>query len=180
MYPEEELVNRLKVKDQAAFTYLYNSYAPALFNIIRRVVKDQCKAEDMVQEVFCKIWHHIDSYDATKGRLFTWLVSVTKNMAIDCTRNRRYKEEQRTFLFQDADGGSYCLDQYHEVKDLRKLVSTLPYQHRNIMELTYFYGYTNKQVARLLQLPLGTVKTRLRSATRRLRVEVADKVQSCV
>ncbi|MBD0365258.1 MAG: sigma-70 family RNA polymerase sigma factor [Flavisolibacter sp.] len=163
-----------------AFTHLYNGYAPALFNVICRYTKNESRSEDILQEVFCKIWQHIELYDASKGRLFTWLLNITRNTAIDWTRSNKYKEDQRTFAFHDSDGGSFCPYHFFEAKDIRKVISSMSYQHRNIIELTYFYGFTHKQIAELLQLSLGTVKSKIRIAAKQLRVVLADEYQNCV
>jgi len=94
-YNEEELVLLLLNQDQAAFSYLYDNYAGALNNVILRMVQEQQLAEDILQEVFIKIWNNIKQYDSSKGRLFTWMINITRNLTIDTLRSKGYKKQQK-------------------------------------------------------------------------------------
>ena len=91
-YNEDELVLMLQRQDQQAFAYLYDNYAPALNGVIFRLVEDKSLSEDILQEAFLKIWNNFSSYDRTKGRLFTWMMNLTKNLAIDTLRSKGYKK----------------------------------------------------------------------------------------
>jgi len=94
-YNEEELVQLLQQKDQQAFSYLYDNYAPALNAVICRMVEDQTLSEDILQEAFVKIWNNFNSYDKLKGRLFTWMVNLTRNLTIDTMRSKSYKKQTK-------------------------------------------------------------------------------------
>ena len=94
-YTEEELVFLLKKQDQQAFSYLYDNYAAALNGVIFRMVEDKNLAEDILQEAFVKIWNNFASYDTSKGRLFTWMLNLTKNLTIDTLRSKGYKKQSK-------------------------------------------------------------------------------------
>ena len=94
-YSEEILVVQLQSKDQQAFSYLYDNYSGALNGVIYRLVEDKELAEDILQEAFIKIWNNFSSYDTTKGRLFTWLLNLTRNLTIDTLRSKGYKKQSQ-------------------------------------------------------------------------------------
>jgi len=95
-YSEEELVSRLLQKDQQAFSYLYDNYAGALNAVIYRIVEEKELAEDILQEAIIKIWNNFTSYNKSKGRLFTWMVNITKNLSIDTVRSKGYKKQKKS------------------------------------------------------------------------------------
>lgn len=171
-YSEEELVLLLKQKDQQAFAYLYDNYAPALNGVIYRMVEEKQLAEDILQEAFVKIWNNFPSYDSSKGRLFTWLLNLTKNLTIDTLRSKGYKKQQKISSDENSvsnlsDSG-YGSDKFDSI-GLRNQLSNLKPEQRTLIELAYFNGFTQDEIAKQTGIPLGTVKTRLRSAIIELR-----------
>ncbi len=94
-YTESELIQGLKAKDQKVFSYLYDRYSPALYGVALKVLNDESNASDCLQEVFMKIWRNIDRYDESKGRLFTWMLNITRNTAIDTLRSKAHKMDQK-------------------------------------------------------------------------------------
>ncbi|HPH86646.1 MAG TPA: sigma-70 family RNA polymerase sigma factor, partial [Ferruginibacter sp.] len=94
-YSEEELISRLKEREQQAFSYLYDHYAGALNGIICRMVEDPQLAEDILQEAFLKVWNNFAQYDSSKGRLFTWMINITRNLTIDTLRSKGYKKQRQ-------------------------------------------------------------------------------------
>jgi len=94
-YSEPELIILLKQHDQSAFGYLYDNYAGALLSIIKNIISDNEIANDVLQEVFMKIWRQADSYDQTKGRLFTWMLNIARNTSIDMIRSKQYQNSQK-------------------------------------------------------------------------------------
>jgi len=171
-YSEEELVLLLKQKDQQAFSYLYDNYAPALNGVIYRMVEEKQLAEDILQEAFVKIWNNFPSYDSSKGRLFTWLLNLTKNLTIDTLRSKGYKKQQKISADENSvsnlsDNG-YASDKFDSM-GLRNQLSNLKPEQRTLIELAYFNGFTQDEIAKQTGIPLGTVKTRLRSAIIELR-----------
>jgi RNA polymerase sigma factor (sigma-70 family) len=169
-YIESELVMLLKQREQTAFSYLYDHYSAALYSIILSVVPDKQLANDVLQEVFVKIWRQSESYDASKGRLFTWMMNIARNASIDMLRSKGYQKNQQNRELTEAvyeKGGSIItnIDQI----GLRKMVHSLKEEYKMLVELSYFRGFTQDEISKMLNMPLGTVKTRLRSALLQLR-----------
>jgi len=172
IYTEEELVLLLKEDSRAAFGYLYRQYAAALFGAILRVVSDEQTAEDVLQEAFIKIWSNIERYDPRKGRIYTWMLNIGRNAAIDKLRSRgelmKGKIQMGDEIVNNA-GRSMKTEPATDMIGLRKAVSGLRPEYEIIINLAYFNGYTLDEISRTLDIPLGTVKTRMRSAIRQLR-----------
>jgi len=171
-YTEDSLTAALKKHDSDAFSYLYNNYKAALFTIIIQVIADKQIAQDVLQDAFVTAWKNIDKYDPSKGRLFTWLYNVTRNCAINTTRSRAYKSEQKNdsldnyvSYVDEKDSDTVNINQI----GLRKQVQQLREDYKNVVELSYFNGFTHEETAKILKIPVGTVKTRLRNALIELR-----------
>lgn len=166
-YTEEELVILLQAQNKAAFSYLYENYAAALNGVVFRMVEDAATAEDILQEVFIKIWNNIASYDKSKGRLFTWMLQIARNLTIDIMRSKGYKkqsqisgDENSVTNISGRDSGIEKLDAI----GIDKQIMNLKPEYRVLIDMAYFKGYTQDEIAKLLNIPLGTVKTRIRNA----------------
>ncbi|MEO8514162.1 MAG: sigma-70 family RNA polymerase sigma factor [Ignavibacteria bacterium] len=169
---EEQLTAALKQKNRDAVGILYDKYSSLLFGIISRIVKSDETAEDLLQEVFVKIWKNIDSYDAEKAKLVTWMGNIARNLAIDKIRSKDYKNSKQNHDIEDyvniieESPSSGFNPEYIGVKEM---VERLPHEHRVLIELVYFQGFTQAETSEKLGIPLGTVKTRIRSAINNLR-----------
>lgn len=160
------------MQTKEAFDYLYQQYAPALLGIISRIIADGQTAEDVLQEAFVKIWKNIDQYDAAKGRIFTWMMNIARNTAIDKTRSKAEVMKGKIHPGEnivDIVGSQVGKEMVTDSIGLKKMVSELRDEHQVIIQLTYFKGYTIEETAKQLDLPVGTVKTRMRSAIKTLR-----------
>ena len=171
-YSEEDLVLLLKKQDQAAFSYLYDNYAPALNGVIHRMVEEEQLSEDILQETFLKIWNNFSQYDPNKGRLFTWMINLTRNLTIDTLRSKGYKKQQK--ISQDENSVSNYQDKSFspsgfDAIGIHKQLATLKPEQKCIIDLAYFNGYTQEEISKEMGIPLGTVKTRMRSAIIELR-----------
>lgn len=171
-YSEEELVMMLQNKDQQAFSYLYDNYSAALNGVIYRLVENRELAEDILQEAFVKIWNNFTSYDMGKGRLFTWMLNITRNLTIDTLRSKGYKKQAK--ISGDENSVSNFTDdsriaERFDAMGLRKQLANLKPEQRSIIDLAYFNGYTQDEISKEMNIPLGTVKTRMRSAIIELR-----------
>ncbi len=171
-YSEEDLVALLQRRDQTAFAYLYDNYSAALNGVIARMVDDTQLAEDILQETFVKIWNNFGQYDATKGRLFTWMINITRNLTIDTLRSKGYKKQQK--ISQDENFVSSTQDKNYSASQfdtigIRKQVQNLKPDQKIIIDLAYFGGYTQEEISKEMSIPLGTVKTRMRTAIIELR-----------
>lgn len=166
-YTQEELVDLIRNRDQDAFSYLYDNYSKALYGVVYAVVPNQEDAEDILQVLFVKIWKSIESYDATKGRLYTWMLNMARNLAIDHTRSKQQKIKSK---IQNVSDSVYELrnqaveNSSSDFLGLSTILNELKKDHKEIIDLIYFKGFTHEQASKELNLPLGTVKTKVRQA----------------
>lgn len=171
-YSEDELITGLKARDQQAFSYLYDNYAAALNGVIYRMVDNRELAEDILQDAFIKIWNNFSTYDNVKGRLFTWMLNITRNLTIDMLRSKGYKKQAK--ISGDENSVSNFSDdikisERFDAMGLRRHLVNLKPAQRNIIDLAYFSGFTQEEISKELDIPLGTVKTRMRGAILELR-----------
>lgn len=169
-YTEAELVSLLKTKSKEGFDYLYKHYSAALYGVICKVVVDEQTAQDVLQESFLKIWKNIDKYSVEKGRLYTWMLNLSRNTAIDKLRSKgevmKSKIQTDEKVVYNTD---YKTEQKTDTIGLKGTVASLKPEYKSIVELAYFKGYTLDEVSKTLEVPLGTVKTRMRKAMQLLR-----------
>jgi RNA polymerase sigma-70 factor (ECF subfamily) len=166
-YNEEELIALLKGGDESAFAYLYDNYSAALYGIIYRIINNNQLAEDILQEAFVKIWNNFSSYDASKGRLFTWMVNIARNLSIDTTRGKSYKQQMKIQSNENAVTNASNRVNENERFDLlgvRQQLTALKEDQKQIIDLAYFQGFTQNEISQKLGIPLGTVKTKIRTA----------------
>lgn len=166
-YSEEQLIELLKNGDTSAFSYLYDNYSGALFGIISKMITDKELAEDVLQEAFVKIWNNFSSYDPSKGRLFTWMLNITRNLTIDTVRSKSYKKQskiQTTEISVTYASNNINENDKFDSLGIRKQVTLLKEDQQQIIDLAYFDGFTQEEISKKLGIPLGTVKTRMRTA----------------
>ncbi|UBM57247.1 RNA polymerase sigma factor [Marinilongibacter aquaticus] len=172
-YSEDELVLALKKNQRSAFEYLYDNYSAALFGVISRVIKDEEKAADILQDVFLKIWKNVKQYEPGKASLFTWMMNIARNAAIDLYRKEKNKyhtdiEQEVKVIDRDKQ------EQIEEsTMDLKDLVDKLKPERKELLDLVYLQGYTQKEAAEKLNIPLGTAKSRIRTALQDLKIYFA-------
>jgi RNA polymerase sigma-70 factor, ECF subfamily len=168
-YEEKELIAALRLKNDHSFSYLYDHYSGALYGVIKQIINDLELSNDVLQETFVNIWRRIDSYDENKGRLFTWMMNIARNAAIDKTRSKGYQQYQKQVPLTEGN------EMYQNIKPgiddygLKKVLQRLKEEQRLLVDLSFFQGYTHEQIAKALDMPLGTVKTRIRTALTQLR-----------
>ena len=169
---EPELIQALRNKDKNGAEALYDMYSSALYGVIYRIVQHDEIAEDLLQETFVKIWNSCASYDSSKGRLFTWMVNIARNLTIDKTRSKDYRNHSKTEDIENAVSSvdkSFTTSINPETLGLKDLVNKLKPDQKIVLDLVYFRGFTHIEAAEELDIPLGTVKTRLRNAIITLR-----------
>ncbi len=169
-YTEEFLYSGLRSKSKQAFEYLYDNYSPALYGVIFNILHSEEGSNDALQEVFVKIWNNFDSYDPERSRLYTWMMNIARNHAIDKLRSKAMKGERE--LKNDKEfvrNASGSLQPFTDGIGLKKLVGDLDKEQKDIIELLYFKGFTQTEAAEELNIPLGTVKSRVRLAMNKLR-----------
>jgi RNA polymerase sigma-70 factor (ECF subfamily) len=149
---------------------LYDNYSPALYGVVYNILHNEEASNDALQEVFVKIWNNFDSYDPERSRLYTWMMNIARNHAIDKLRSKAMKGDKE--LKNDKEfirNVSGSLSQFTDGIGLNKLVNELEKEQKDIIDLLYFKGFTQTEAAEELNIPLGTVKSRVRLAMNKLR-----------
>ncbi len=167
------LVESLRSRQDTAFEYLYDRYSAALYGVVHKIVNDADEANDVLQEAFINISLKIDTYDAKKGTLFTWILNIARNKALDALRKkeRKYKIQLDDQIVDRLESkGSLNNHNFHtDTIGLREIVGKLKPDLREMIELHYFNGYTQQEITDLKGIPLGTVKTKIRTAMQSLK-----------
>ncbi len=169
---EEALVSLLQSKDERGFSILYDNYSSALYGVVLKIVRSEEIADDVMQDAFVKIWKNIEAYNRTKGTLFTWILNVARNTAIDRIRSQEFQNSQKN---QDLDTSINFIDNQSSSQfdvdaiGIKKVVENLRPEYQQMIELLYFQGYTQAEVSEEFGIPLGTVKTRVKAAIVQLR-----------
>lgn len=168
---EEQIIPLLAEGDRRAIALIYDHYAEALYGILLRLLRDEAEAQDVMQESFVKIWKNARRYDARQGRLFTWLLNIARNTARDRLRQRK---RERELPLKDGEAWPVSPLQFSEPMDQEKAelpanLQKLDPKYREVINAVYFMGLTQEEAGEHLDIPLGTVKSRVRIALRELR-----------
>lgn len=169
---ESRLVRQLQQKERSALAYLYDHYSPTLYGVVYRIVEKEDIAEEVLQDTFVRIWDKIATYDPNRGRLFTWMLNIARNLAIDKRRSKEFTYTDKTDRLDNIvsyAGPDMYVEQQMKDHGLINLLRHLSPEQQMIVDLIYFKGYTHSEVAKEFDMPLGTVKTRLRAALLKLR-----------
>jgi RNA polymerase sigma-70 factor (ECF subfamily) len=175
---DHALMERIQRRDEQALAKLYDRYASVLYTLVLRIVPTSEEAEDIMQEIFLQVWNKSNSFLQNRGTVYSWLVALARNKAIDRVRSRRYKQQSKETRMEDtaqlADTEtaahphrSVVLKEYQE--RVEKALKSLSAIEARILELSYFGGYSQTEIAKMLNIPLGTVKTKMRWGMIKLR-----------
>lgn len=174
------MVHLLKQKSKEAFNYLYKGYSGVLYGIIKKIVADDQTAQDVLQEVFVKIWNNIAQFNPEKGRIYTWMINIARNAAIDKLRSKgeimKGKIQTGDDIVYDSQKGMKT-EVLVDAIGLKESVAGLKPEYQTIVNLAYFNGFTLDEIAKTLEMPLGTVKTRMRHAIQLLREHYSVKLK---
>jgi RNA polymerase sigma-70 factor (ECF subfamily) len=176
-------VQRMARGDHDALADLYDRHARLLYSLALRIVRLQADAEDVLQEVFAQVWRQASRYDTSRGAVVGWLVTLTRSRALDKLRRGRARPEatdgeQRAQEVPDTSPGiDLTLVSKEQASAVRAALDALPDNQRVPLELAYYEGLSQSEIAAKLDVPLGTIKTRMRQALLRLREAVADQVR---
>ncbi len=166
----ENLVPEFKKGNKAALSFIYDAYSGALYGILLKMTRNEELSQDLLQETFIKIWKYHDKYDADKGTLYTWMLNLTRNNCIDYLRSKRNKNQQQN---RELDSLVYGLESTSNFNPdhigLRGMLDQLPAEQKEIITLSYFEGFTQKEISEEYDIPLGTVKSRAKAAMDKLR-----------
>ena len=173
---DAELLVRVAAGDEAAFARLYDRFAPGLYSLILKMVRDETEAEDVLQEGFTHLWRRATTYDPARSSAFTWAVMIFRHKAIDRLRVRQRRERivekaaADPLLSAGSDLRSADAPLMHERQTLvRSALAQIPLDQKQAVELAFFGGFTHEQIAEKLATPLGTIKARVRRGLLRLR-----------
>jgi RNA polymerase sigma-70 factor, ECF subfamily len=171
------LLSRVATGDQRAFSDLYDLIAPRMLGLVRHVLKDHAQSEEVVQEVLLEVWQTATRFDPNKGKAVTWMLTMAHRRAIDRVRSAQASRDRDTKigirdLGREVDTVSESVEISIEHRRVEKAMARLSDLQRQAVELAYYGGYTQSEVAEMLNIPLGTVKTRLRDGLIRLRTEL--------
>jgi RNA polymerase sigma-70 factor (ECF subfamily) len=172
--PDEELIARVRWREEPALGLIYDRYSRLIYTIALRIVGDRESAEEVMQDVFQAVWQSAGSFQPT-GNFPAWLIGITRHRAIDATRSRRHRARAREELLDDERviGAAGAADEHADVLMLRAVVTAalaeLPVAQRQAIELGYYGGLTHTEIAAQLGQPVGTVKSRMRMGLMKLR-----------
>jgi RNA polymerase sigma-70 factor (ECF subfamily) len=172
---EAELLRALARGDESAFARIYDRYSPILLGLLLRILRSRAEAEDVLQEVFLQVWQRAHSFDAERGRAFTWLVTLARSRAIDRLRSVGSREraaqrsaEEAPPESEPAEWADNAAIRTERAEAVRAALAELPEEQRQVLLLAYIEGMSQSEIAAAKNQPLGTVKTRTRSALRKL------------
>jgi len=165
------LIDRVRARDQQALGELYDAHSRLLFGLILRILKNRAEAEEVLQEVFVQAWTKADTYHASLGSPAGWLVGIARNRAIDrlranATRARTLESPEETLAVETPEQQAALSEQQRAI---HRALDALPPEQRELIEQAYFLGFTQSELAARCNLPLGTVKTRIRNGMQTLR-----------
>lgn len=166
------LIAELQNKNPKAFERIYERYSESLFGVIYNIIRDQHIAEEILQDVFIKIWNNAEAYNPSKGRFFTWALNIARNSAMDKTRSKAFKNSKKNLtadFFVDILEDKSSFSNRVDAIGIKKYIKALKPYCEQIIELLYFKGYTQAETAEELDTPLGTIKTRSRNCIQSLR-----------
>lgn len=168
---ETEIISLLSKQDKRAVKLIFDFYGSALLNIIYRIVEDKSMSEDVLQQVLVKVWQNAHSYNVEKAGLYSWLVAISRNTALDKRKTRDFRESQKSkssvqvVTLENRASGENSLEKLMA----RQLLEQLPDKYRLLIDMSFFEGYSHQEIADKLEVPLGTIKTRIRFALKHLR-----------
>ena len=166
---EKQIVSLLEQSDKKAMTLLYDNYGDALYGVIKKIITDDDTAQDVLQETFIKIWRYSGKYDATKAKLFTWLYRIAYNTAIDKVRSLKNKDENEIQIETSTVYKITTNALNEEVLDIKKHLNNLDEKYQIVINALFFEGMTQQEASDELNIPLGTIKSRLKIGLRELK-----------
>ena len=181
LVPDDELMRRVVDHDSEGLEQLYDRYSRAVYSLLLRVTGQAASADELLQEVFLRLWNSAPTYRAARGALGPWLLTLARHIAIDHIRSKAEKQRRQEDPAADPPSGMSVprpeewLDQLRLAERVQRLMSKLPESEKKALELAYFKGLSQSEIAASMDQPLGTVKTWIRSALRRLRLALEEE-----
>ncbi len=178
---DEELMPWIAKKDPEAFEVFYDRHGGAAFSLAYRILGDRTAAEDCIQEAFISIWRSGARFDSTRGSVRSWTLSIVRNRAIDALRSKAGKAPKLTFdddaILESRESEERTDEEalrHETAHEVRGAISNLPGEQSKVIQLAYFGGFSQSEIAGMLNVPLGTVKGRMRLGLEKIRGELAE------
>ena len=184
---EVQLMKRIKARDADALEELYDLYNRLLFSMVISIVKKREEAEDVLQEVFVKIWNKADSFNEDRGNVYSWIVTLTRNKAIDRIRSKDYKTQQKASVSIHQTLFSLEGDKHDPLETtifsdraelVKKALQEIPESQSQVIKIAYYRGMTQSEISDHLDIPLGTVKTRTRQGMIKLKRILGEHIST--
>jgi RNA polymerase sigma-70 factor (ECF subfamily) len=166
---DQTLIDRVGMGEQQAMTEIFDRYARLVYSVALRVLKESGQAEDVTQEVFFQLWRNPNSFSSSRGSLAAWLLVIARNRAIDHLRQRRYGETVDEVIIASATNLHNEAERRIIMQRVRGIIGDLPQEQQQSLQMAYFEGLSHSEIAEKTGQPLGTIKTRIRSALTSLR-----------
>jgi RNA polymerase sigma-70 factor, ECF subfamily len=185
-YDDEKLIGLIRQQQEGALAQLYDRYNRLVFSLAFAMINDRATAEEITLDVFMRVWQKAESYRSDQAKVSTWLTHIARNHTIDVLRRRAVRPDQYAVEWEDSipeleahendpqEATELSLQREH----IQAALTQLPQEQKQTLELAYFKGYTQREIAEVLKQPLGTVKTRLRLALQKLRDILRDEQES--
>lgn len=179
---DEQLLLAIAARDEDSLAFLYDRYRVILFSVVLRILNNREEAEDVLQEIFLQVWQKAKDFDETRGRGFTWLVTLSRSRAIDRLRALASRQRTADESLIDKSNEVASFEDETIVKQQRikiaKVLAELPEEQQKVLQLAYFEGLSQTEISEKLAVPLGTIKTRMRNATIKLRESFSDRLRA--
>ena len=166
---EIQIVSLLEQGDKKAISILYDNYSDALYGVIKKIISDDDTAQDVLQESFVKIWRYSDKYDSSKAKLFTWLYRIAYNTAIDKVRSLKNKDGNEVQIDKSSVYKVSAGELNEDVLDIQKHLKSIDEKYQIVINALFFEGMTQQEASEELDIPLGTIKSRLKIGLRELK-----------
>lgn len=179
---DENLARRLQNREPDAMAELYDRFGRLAYSVVLAIVRDATAAEDLVQETFLRVWNRVQIFEPGRGALGPWVIAIARNRAIDHVRSLQAKAERNVFEVESCEHPSLFVDMERDLLNtdharvIRKALSKLDSNQRKVIELAYYEGLSQTEMAERMGQPLGTVKTWVRTALKNLRQELRPAV----
>lgn len=174
MQNDTTLIQQLKNKDERALSSLYDKYSGAIYSVILKMIKDEGKAQNLLQDTFMTVWEKAENYDASKGRFYTWVYRIAKNKTLNVMRKNDPLIQTDDFSVHTNKEDAISIDA--EYLELNGAVTQLDAHHKEAIELVYFKGLTHREAHLEMDVPLGTFKSYVRQALKQLRTTYAKAI----
>ncbi|MCU6790693.1 MULTISPECIES: RNA polymerase sigma factor [Paenibacillus] len=181
LMPDQELMKRISAKDEEALKQLYDHYEKPIYSFAYRMVRDAMMSEEIVQELFLRIWQTAERFDGAQGKLTSWMFTLTRNITIDLLRKKRSRTphsmaepDQLQFVADERMNTELNVEKKWVGEQVKAALDDLNEDQKKVVEWIYYQGYTHQEVSDMYAIPLGTVKSRVRLAMKQLQRRLSD------